>query len=101
MTRQEITFVLENYCIKLFFFLKTKFTKDYLMIFIIQDKLSNSTHLEELKSENKNINKIKIGSLVWRHVCKTAASSSNKTRHEKPVLNKCVQKFDWTAGTKP
>ena len=54
-----------------------------------------------MKSENKNINKIKIGSLAWRHVCKTAASSSNKTRHEKPVLNKCVQKLDWTAGTKP
>ena len=53
----------DNYCIKLFFFLKTKFTKDYLMIFIIQDKLSNTKHLEELKSENKNVNKIKIGSL--------------------------------------
>ena len=40
------------------------------MIFIIQDKLSNTKHLEELKSENKNINKIKIGSLTWRHICK-------------------------------
>ena len=62
------------------------------LVFIIQDKLSSTKLLEELKSENKNVNNFKIGSLqhvtrnvngkAWCHVCKQLLAVFDKKRHQ-------------------
>ena len=87
--------------------METKFTGDneehFCTVFILQKQLSSTKLLEELKSENKNVNKLKlalyknvtrnVNGKAWRHVCKQLLAVLTRQDTE-PVLNICVQKLD-------